>query len=165
MVSHQPTGEEIFQHIRARLEPDRKIGNLISVPTLLVQESWLTLSTDAGAERRVEDAVLGWFRGAGFDGDRTRNNFYGNPALSGYPGLFQKLNEPPPWVQVTLDDHQGNITVEREKELTPLYLQIDEHNDLEQRFEAYVCERYASVASMSNPRGVPGHFDLIQGRS
>jgi hypothetical protein len=81
MVSHQCTGEGLLHYIRGLLEPVRKMEELISVPYLLLPESRLA-DTNAEKRRKFEDTVLGWFKVAGFDGDRSRNHFFGDILVS-----------------------------------------------------------------------------------
>jgi len=124
------------------LEPVRKMGELISVPNLLLSNSWLG-DANAKKRQRVEETILKWFQLAGFDGDLSRFHFYGDPQFSGYHGLLRELDNPPPWINdITTDEGQGDITVARAKELTPLYLQVGEHDDLERKFEDYLREKY-----------------------
>jgi hypothetical protein len=81
MVSHQCTGEGLLHYIRGLLEPVRKMEELISVPYLLLPESRLA-DTNAEKRRKFEDTVLEWFKVAGFDGDRSRNHFFGDILVS-----------------------------------------------------------------------------------
>jgi hypothetical protein len=48
--------------------------------------------------------------------------------LYGYPSLFRDLIAPPPWVEVTPEDTEGSVSVERKAELRPLYVQANQTN-------------------------------------
>jgi hypothetical protein len=93
MISHSWTGEDLLQYIRGILEPVRNMRELFSIPHVFVPES--SVYTNIEKRPYVEDAVLTWFQVAGFDGDRSRNHFYGDPRFSGYHGLLQKLADLP----------------------------------------------------------------------
>jgi VRR-NUC domain len=68
----------------------------------------------------MADLAIRYFLRLGLRCDRTRED------LHGYPGLFRDLIAPPPWVEVTPDDTKGPVSVERETELRPLYVQANQ---------------------------------------
>lgn len=68
----------------------------------------------------MADLAIRYFLRLGLRCDRTKQDLYG------YPGLFRALIAPPPWVEVTLEDTEGLVSVEREAELQPLYIQANQ---------------------------------------
>lgn len=68
----------------------------------------------------MADLAIRYFLRLGLRCDRTRQD------LNGYPGLFRDLNAPPPWTDVTPEDTEGRVSMEREAELRPLYIQANE---------------------------------------
>lgn len=101
-----------FQHkIWRSLEASSKIESVCVFPTIHVD--W-PLKSQPGITSA--DSAMAYLSKLGFKSDRTRMNLYG------YPGLFRKLNEPPPWIEVTQEDVEGDLTPARQEELQPLYL-------------------------------------------
>lgn len=68
----------------------------------------------------MADLAIRYFQRIGLRCDRTRQDLYG------YPGLFRDLRAPPPWIEVTLEDTEGPVSVKREAELQLLYIQANQ---------------------------------------
>jgi hypothetical protein len=87
-------------------------------PTILAE--WPKEALERKPDTTRADIAMAYLARYGFKSDRTRMN------LDGYPGLFRKLNEPPPWVEETPLDVDDPISTAREKERRPLYLHANE---------------------------------------
>jgi hypothetical protein len=49
--------------------------------------------------------------------------------LDGYPRLLRDLSNPPPWIEIEMEDVDGDISEERANELRPLVVQAQEHDE------------------------------------
>lgn len=117
-------------------------GEVLAFPTILV--SW---PKDAGQRKpgtTYGDIALGHLAEWGFMGDRTRMNHWG------YPGLLRALNEPPPWIEITLEDTSESVSPDREHELRPLYIQANDTSprELLSRYKEYLEKRHSSLVEL-----------------
>jgi VRR-NUC domain len=75
--------------------------------------------------KMAADAALCYYRAHGFAGDRS---LAASP--NGYAAILRALLEPPPWVEVQMEDSVGDISAERSIQLRPLVQQVqDGSND------------------------------------
>jgi len=110
----------IVASIKQYLEASCHIEATTLFPSFLI-----TLPRDELDETRqpgttMADLAIRYFLRLGLRCDRTRQDLYG------YPGLLRDLTAPPPWVEVTPEDTEGLVSVERAAELQPLYIQANE---------------------------------------
>jgi hypothetical protein len=143
----EPSAKQIVELLGGLTHED--LLEVVSVPTLLVPWTWIEAYTQdkppltqavqdkppltqaVQDEPPLAQAVLDWLLDKGLLGDRTRKN------LHGYPELFRDLLNPPPWVEVQLEDCEGQLTPERAGQLSPAYLQLVSGSDAGTKFKHY----------------------------
>ena len=113
----------LVQLLTQSLQSAQQTAEATVVPSLLIPRRALPSQLETDSPLRIEDQVLAWFWKNHFEGDRVRKNPHG------YPGLFRELCEPPPWVEVTIDDVEGQLTEARARELRPLYVYFLEQGE------------------------------------
>lgn len=103
----------------------------------------------------VADIAMRYFDQQGFKSDRTKMN------QNGYPGLFRELKSPPPWIEVTQEDVECEVTAERVEELQPLFHHAcnSSMRDLLDKYEEYLKKIYAN----SKPHGIVLSSNFIDG--
>lgn len=133
MDTSRTDSHRYLQHLRTVISQSQNTNGLISVPNILIPSAWLPNRVVKDTKPDVEDIVLNWFRSLGLRGDRTNRSVY----YSGYPGLFRELVEPPPWIEISMDDMEENISPKRAREIEPLYVQVAQGNNLEDEYQLY----------------------------
>jgi len=122
-----PGSPGFVQFLTQSIQLAQRTEGVTALPSLLIHRKDLPSQQETECllgSKRIEDQVLAWFRKNHFEGDRVKKNEYG------YPGLFRKLFEPPPWVEdITIDEFLGEPSEERERELRPLYLHCLERGE------------------------------------
>ena len=119
-AASQPGPSDFVQLLIQSLQLGRYTEEAIVVPSLLVPSDSLQ---GAGKRVKIEDLVLEWFLKNDLDGDRTRMDLYG------YPGLFRKLYQYPPWTEVEMEESVSGVSEERAHELQSLYLHCLEYGE------------------------------------
>ncbi|GAC1310395.1 MAG: hypothetical protein NVSMB27_47340 [Ktedonobacteraceae bacterium] len=136
----QPRSPGLVQLLTQSLQSAQQAEEVTVIPSLLISRRDLSPQRETesllGSER-IEDQVLAWFQKNDFKGDRGKKNLGGYP-VDGYPGLFRKLFDPPPWVEgITMDEFFDELSEERERELRSLYVHCLECCDEEKLLETY----------------------------
>lgn len=114
------SNHSIVAYLKRCLEASCHTDATALFPSLLIALPQGELDETRGGGTTMADLAIRYFLRLGLCCDRTRQN------LNGYPGLFRDLTAPPPWVDVTPEDIEGAVSVEREAELQPLYIQANQ---------------------------------------
>lgn len=121
----------ILACIKRLLNASYHTGATTVFPSLLIALTRDELDETRKPGTTMADLAISYIMRLGLHCDRTRQDLYG------YPGLFQDLTAPPPWIdEVTLEDTEGPVSVQRHSELRPLYVQANQ-TDLTLLVEGY----------------------------
>jgi hypothetical protein len=159
------TPNNVIELVCRSLAASARAGAVTCVPTLLIERPHGLLSWSSTNVSTSSDLALAYYCSQGFLGDRTRMNLYG------YPGLLRDLSNPPPWIEVEMEDVDGDISAERANELRSLVVQAQEHDEewlvaryrSEQQYKSSVLERFMGrpTASLVTETGADSFRELI----
>jgi hypothetical protein len=105
-------------------------------PALLIDRSQVGQTTLCAADQALE-----YYRSIGLYGARSTRNIHG------YGEVIRSLNREPPWVEGIRMDEMDRISPERESQLRPLTVHVQEISDevLFARFHQHLSDRHATL--------------------
>jgi hypothetical protein len=115
-----PTEAEFKEAIQRSLAASFSTTGAKCFPVIQIDDSRYLRQT----AKTAADAALCYYRAHGFAGDRSR---VASPY--GYAKILRALLEPPPWVEVEMEDSVGDISEERRIQLRPLVQQVEDSSD------------------------------------